>query len=63
MSNVPEGACGEYSDYNGDATWIKELDLKRPDWPLAYVWSWTSRRWRSKRQKIRMDRVRLFNVN
>ena len=61
-TTIPDGATGEYQDYNqaSNTTWVKDLDLKQPDYPLAYVWSWTTKRWRSKREKIRMDRVRMF---
>ena len=61
MSDVPEGAAAEYRDYNGHLTWIKDLDLRDPNWVLAFVWSWTTKRWRSRREKIRMDRVKTFD--
>jgi hypothetical protein len=56
----PENACGEYRDYRGDTTWVKDLDLTNPHRPLAYVWSRSSKRWRTRREMIRMERLRLF---
>lgn len=60
QSQRPPDACGEYLDYKGDVTWIKDIDLKQPHYPVAYVWSWTTKRWRARREFIRMDRARIF---
>lgn len=57
LRKVPPDAAAEYKDYRGDTTWIKDLDLRAPDYPLAYVWSHTTKRWRTKREHICMDRV------
>lgn len=61
-ARVPEGACGKYTAFNGEDTWIKDLDQKNPSWPLAYVWSYATNRWRSKREKIDLTRVKLFET-
>ena len=58
-STTPADACGEYDSYQGH-TWIKDLDTRMSHWPLAYVWSHTTKRWRAKREMVRMDRVKLF---
>ncbi len=57
----PADATGVYRDHQGNITWIKDLDLKQPNYPLAYVWSFTTKRWKSKRELIRMDHLRLFD--
>lgn len=56
----PQDACGEYLDYDGHQTWIKNLDARIPEWALAYVWSTTTKRWRKRRERVDMDHVRLF---
>jgi hypothetical protein len=55
----PAEACGEYESCQGH-TWIKDLDMKHPNRPLAFVWSHTTKRWRTKREMVRMDRVKMF---
>jgi len=55
----PADASGEYKTYQGK-TWIKDLDMSEPRWPLAYLWSHTAKRWRKKRQTVDMKRVVLF---
>lgn len=62
MTERPKDASGEYTSFQG-LTWIKDLDAKDPKWPLARVWSHTTKRWRKKRQMIAMDRIRLFDAN
>lgn len=59
-TKAPIDACGEYDDNYQGQTWIKDLDMTHPDWPLAFVWSRTTKRWRMKREMVRLDRVRLF---
>jgi hypothetical protein len=58
----PEDATGEYQDYNGVTTWVKDIDLKQSNYPVGRIWSLTTKRWRLKRELIRVDRVRLFAV-
>ncbi len=53
----PDGATAAYTGFQG-STWIKDLDLSNPDYPMAYVWSYTTKRWRAKRERIRMESVR-----
>lgn len=60
--NKPTDAVAEYRAYNGEATWIKDLDQKNPSWPLAYVWSNSTKRWRSKREKIDLSRVKMIDA-
>jgi hypothetical protein len=57
--SYPEDASGEYLSYEG-RTWIKGLDVTKPHWPLAYVWSKTTKRWRKKRQVVDIKRITLF---
>ena len=54
---IPTDATAQYKDYKGDTTWIKDLDLTNANYPLALVWSYTTKRWRMKREFIRMDLV------
>lgn len=60
MSEHPADALGEYKDYHGRETWIKDLDQKTPNYPIARIWSHTTKRWRAKRERIYLNRVRLF---
>lgn len=61
MIDVPPDATGEYRDYKGDTTWVKGIDLREPNYPLAFVWSWSSHRWRKRRELIELDRLRLID--
>ena len=53
----PDDAIGTYRDFNGREAWIKDYD---PSNPTYHMGSDAQKKWRSKREQIRPDRLSLF---